>query len=76
MNVELARVDADSCVLNIFSSVTAVFCQLKITITFSLKCTSIGIGDIARLSTGTEYFMLKVTLANFSINFSGFKLQF
>lgn len=36
----------------------------------------LGLGDIARLSTGTEYFVLEVTLAIFSNNFSGFKVQF
>lgn len=70
MNAELARVNTVNCGLNNFPRVSAVLCELKITVSCSLKHTGIYLGDTARLSAGTEYFVLKVTLANFSSNIS------
>ena len=66
MNAELARVNTANCGLNNFPRVAAAFCQLKVTVSYSLKYTNVYLGDTARLSAGTEYFVLKVTLANFS----------
>lgn len=70
MNAELARVNTANCGLSNFPRVAAVFCQLKVIVSYSLKYTNIYPGNTARLSAGTEYFVLKVTLANFSSNVS------
>lgn len=59
MSSELARVNTGNCSLSTFPRVAAVFCQLKITVSYSLEYTNIYLGDTAGLSAGTEYLCQK-----------------
>lgn len=55
MSAELARVNTGNCSLSDFPRVAAVFCQLKITVTYSLEYTNVYLGCTAGLSAGTEH---------------------
>lgn len=45
MNADLARVNKTNCSLNNFSRVAAVFCQQRITVSYSIKYKNIYLGD-------------------------------
>lgn len=69
MSAELARVNTGNCSLSNFPRVAAVFCQLKITVSHSLKYTNVYLGDTAGLSAGTEYLCQRWLLQVFPITF-------
>lgn len=55
MSAELARANTGNCSLSSFPRVASVFCQLKITVSYSLKYTDVYLRDTAGLSAETQY---------------------
>lgn len=55
MSAELARTNTDNCSLSNFPRVASVFCQLKMTVSYSLRYANVYLRDTAGLSAGAQF---------------------